>query len=108
MDRAEVRSVVTTLAGFLLARIAEDETTARSAPGYDEDEFWWLPSYAQPDRVLAQCAAKRRIVDEAQEQLAKPGNDPDDGMADLVFDRVLRLLAQPYADHSDYDPEWKP
>ena len=55
-----------------------------------------------PARVLAECKAKRRIVE----------------MADLAHERrletdsalflVLRYLALPYADHPDYDPAWRP
>lgn len=43
-----------------------------------------------PARVLAECEAKRRIVDESRSRLA------------------MRLVALPYADHPDYREEWKP
>jgi len=45
-----------------------------------------------PARVLAECDAKRRIV----ELISSPGP------------QALRLLALPYATHEDYLPEWKP
>jgi hypothetical protein len=49
-----------------------------------------------PTRVLAECAAKRGIV----EQLAGPAGGADAG--------VLRLLALPYAGHTDYRADWRP
>lgn len=49
-----------------------------------------------PARVLAECAAKRRIVAQWQDY---------DGDS-LWGWNVLRALALPYADHADYRPEW--
>jgi Family of unknown function (DUF6221) len=49
-----------------------------------------------PTRVLAECDAKRRIV----QRLAPPADGPDTG--------VLRLLALPYAEHADYREDWRP
>jgi hypothetical protein len=88
-----------TLTEFLLARIAEDERAANadwSNLGYD------------PARVLAECEAKRRILD-----LHRSGEvcDPCSGWlgTDPAADcPTLRLLALPYADHPDYRAaEWK-
>jgi Family of unknown function (DUF6221) len=49
-----------------------------------------------PARVLAECDAKRRIV------------ELYGGWADAVEEHVLELLALPYADHPDYQESWKP
>jgi hypothetical protein len=49
-------------------------------------------------RVLAECEAKRRIVDEFAPRLRMNGD----------FDGLFRALALPYADHPDYREEWKP
>jgi hypothetical protein len=49
-----------------------------------------------PARVLAECAAKRRIVSFAAD-LTEEGTDD-----------LLRLLALPYADHPGYRQEWRP
>lgn len=118
------------LTEFLLARIAEDAAVARAAdqhgpiwqdggPGAIEDartvvasdgalrgsgrgvaevERHALPHVLTwaPARVLAECASKRRIVELADD----PGWD--------LPTEVLRLLAQPYADHHEYHEEWKP
>ena len=50
-----------------------------------------------PARVLAECEAKRRIVEEA-----------DGADAQWWEHRYLLALALPYADHPDYRDEWKP
>jgi len=48
----------------------------------------------QPAYVLAECEAKRRIV----EHLTGPAYDDE---------TVLRLLALPYADHESFQEEWR-
>ena len=53
-----------------------------------------------PARVLAECKAKRRIV-ERYAFLAEYGDDGDARW-------VLPLLALPYADHPDFQEEWRP
>jgi hypothetical protein len=52
-----------------------------------------------PARVLAECEAKRRIVD-------SEGSPYVEGHVPAT--RTLRFLALPYADHPDYRQEWKP
>ncbi|MDQ8040629.1 DUF6221 family protein [Cellulosimicrobium sp. XJ-DQ-B-000] len=126
-----------TLTDFLLARIAEDETTAQDAEpgpwtldrehlpqaiiGADGDPVIraakgdrdWTFQTSQvayhvvrhdPERVLAECESKRRIIEHEE---ARPAKDyrplPPD--ADTP---VLRLLALPYAHHPDYDKAWRP
>jgi hypothetical protein len=120
-----------TLADFLLARIAEDEETAQDATN---DGHRWLveeetislwpddldpasgvmlfPRKAhayhaatwEPARVLAECEAKRRMV----ERLATEARTTAQivSVATLASD-MLTLLAQPYADHPDFRPEWR-
>ena len=48
-----------------------------------------------PERVVAECDAKRRIIQRA----AASAEHMDD---------TLRLLGLPYADHRDYRAEWRP
>ena len=131
------------LADFLLARITEDENTARgSTPGpwrwfpgrgglpaflestgatathWVEGQSLQAPTVVRgrsqntmvrvlgrdaehisawhPTRVIAECRAKRRLVE--------AGRDADDATGDLV----LRSLASVYADHPDYREEWRP
>lgn len=94
-----------TITEFLLARIAEDEAEAAKAGSFtpwdrpfERDDYGHL--LVQPDRVLAECEAKRRIVDRYS------GCD-DCGAGDDPCD-ALRFLALPYADHPDYRKEWRP
>ncbi len=66
-----------------------------------------------PARVLAECAAKRFIVElaESMQKLDELGNGPykNAGAAEAaILGDVLRSLASVYADHPDYRPEWRP
>lgn len=79
-----------------------------------------------PARVLIECDAKRRIVEVVvgswpseyieQQLLTHRGphslTDPETGKVEMFEEwttiRLLRLLALPYADHSDYRQEWRP
>lgn len=106
-----------TLSEFLLARIAEDEGFARAvhANRCDTPAETTLDTMGRPlsptcgcdwhiTRVLAECEAKRLIVyfhpmDENHECLGCDCVDPCP---------TLRAIALPYADHTDYDEEWRP
>lgn len=106
------------LAEFLLARVAEDEVEARKRlhraqrhdltvrdpkhlgqfmPGWHE----WREIEAFAARVLADCEAKRRIVEEFQR--CGPNTVGHIGLLG-----ALQFLALPYADHPDYRQEWRP
>ena len=120
---------------FLLARIAEDKRVATEAAEATGRQQWGpgdLPSSGPPNdgaaehvarhdpaRVLAECAAKLRLV------LACRDTRPDmkflgarpEGLADFPLSPTdqhqlaavtLALLALPYADHHDYRQEWRP
>lgn len=123
-----------TLAQFLLERIDEDEALARQA--WDEDAAGPTPQHDgddqsararhlarhSPARVLISCEARRQIVHNSMDV------DPDQvvelfalepqGSAELpreqtvaemqFFERVLRYLAVTYADHPDYELQWRP
>lgn len=144
---------------FLEARIAEDEATAREAAGFEDTARRWevgqdgnaiepdvaptVWAYAaqhiarhDPARVLAECEAKRRIVDlhqnwpvlvEAEPQMRILHDDPLD-MAVSMSQQfawlteqeyrsrfgdeppttpMLRALASVYADHPDFDLAWR-
>ena len=108
----------TTLTNFLLARIAEDEADARQLVEdlgrWDRERAFNGPDGTQgsivtstlrggafdPARVLAECEAKRRIVQRVVEAMDAP---PDEWTYVILCD-----LALPYADHPDYREEWKP
>jgi hypothetical protein len=125
--------MVPNLDEFLLARIAEDKRMAADAAQQSGTEEWnpedgspagqrnaadHVARY-DPARVLAECSAKRRIV------LACRDSRPDmhflgarpRGLAEFLLSPsdqhqlaalTLALLALPYAQHSDYRPEWRP
>ena len=58
----------------------------------DGDHIWrW-----QPTRVLAECEAKRRIVEQEGWGYGH------------IEQAVLKILVLPYADHPDCREEWKP
>ena len=140
-----------TLAAFLLERIAEDEASAREAGGAEwgswnrswdsgardiasDERLFTVPepmdehiARHDPARVLAECEAKRRIVeihvvgdpDEwAPEQwacrLCQWDEDCDSPKQDHQYGAgrfpcaTLRTLAAIYAEHPDYDEGWRP
>ncbi len=105
---------------FLLARIAEDESVAKgalrkSSYEWSDNAFTEAVELAQgegavkeatehiarwdPARVLAECEAKRRVV-ESVERAMRTGTSG-------LGPSVVRTLALPYADHPDYDEAWK-
>lgn len=60
----------------------------------------------QRTRVLAECEAKRRIVDAAHADYEDSLESGDDTTG--LAEEVLRALALPYSDHPDYDEAWRP
>jgi hypothetical protein len=58
-----------------------------------------------PARVLAECAAKRRIVNAWLLAESYTGSEVNDALFHGL-DRTLRLLALPYAACDGYDPSW--
>jgi len=74
-------------------------------PGDLEDRPGWALA-----GVLADCEAKRRIVERCQQAL-RWDRDAEGSPAERVADHAwstLEDLALPYADHPDYRQEWKP
>lgn len=134
------------LVAFLEARLNEDEAAARKAafgsgewdtsgPGYPEapevrvvdnvrsDLFETSNVFIaehiarwDPARVLAEIAAKRRIMEEFDNARENFRNDPAPGAWESThraderlrtLDLVVRLLAAPYADQEDFDESWR-
>lgn len=98
---------MSTLTEFLLARIAEDEARANHAKWAMQGEWFTtaddkVDEYVcglSPARVLAECEAKRRIVESYAEEYG-----PD---VVRVDHDVLRELASVHAEHPDYREEWR-
>jgi hypothetical protein len=97
-------TVTMTLTEFLTARLDEDEADARGDDGSPTPIGMW-----DPDRVLAEVAAKRAIV-EIHYNGAPEHYTERCSPCDTVNEpcRTLLALATPYADHPDYREEWKP
>lgn len=107
-----------TLTEFLLARIAEDAERAPTRHTllclrmgcetciFDDDEdaiaAERVCTCRYPARVLAECDAKRRIVD------IYAADIPDEwrGLPSRPM-RALASLAALYSDHPDYDEAWR-
>ena len=108
-----------TLTDFLLARIAEDEAAARhwaEAMERDETEARGVPAWVAmaggvviPARVLAECEAKRRIVEEHVQHVSPKGSPLGCGGCERPTPcPTLRALASVHADHPDCREEWRP
>jgi hypothetical protein len=104
-----------TLTEFLLARIAEDEREADQAgsftpwtDAFQRDNYGHLT--VQPARVLAECAAKRAIVEDLKELEADYKVSHSEFTEARRFQALVSVarLAAVYADHPDYDETWRP
>jgi hypothetical protein len=115
-----------TIAEFLLARIAEDETAvlerAHDAPIHRVGCYYynssispwrWTAGCCDCDddgsvarRQLAECEAKRRIVADRM-RIDRSADDSEwaMGYSDGNYDAVYAMAAV-YADHPDYDSAW--
>jgi hypothetical protein len=64
---------------------------------------------ASPDRALADIAAKRAIVAYAPrvDHLVSTIEWEYSSNVDEEGDDLLRILAQPFAEHPDFDPAWR-
>jgi len=96
-----------TITEFLMARIAEDEEAARAA--MQASAQMAHIALHDPARVLAECEAKRRIVDFAlMEATGTATRQLDAGELPERTEWVaVAALAEVYADHPDYREEWK-
>lgn len=125
------------LTDFLLARVSEDEADARKAQedlvrapdglsvrpiGTDPLALAAFDSQSdlswryRAERVLAECKAKRQIVEDALLWSSPQTVGPSRGHArtddyakgvQYAAEIALYQLAQPYADHPDFQAEWR-
>jgi len=100
-----------TLTEFLTARIDEDEEAARdSSTLYGQGSSLYINRH-NPTHVLAECEAKRGIVKyavECEDEWSKRLGDRHGRAEHDASQWAVSLLAAVYADHPDYDPEWRP
>jgi hypothetical protein len=132
--RSAVVVAMSALTAFLRARLDEDERLAKRAARFrwdhPKDAPWkrakllaaqvpgnyieeHIGRFADPSRVLAEVEAKRQVIDLCEGAIEAGEIKPnttwnDDAKGAVVGEAVLRLLALPYASHSDYDPKWIP
>jgi hypothetical protein len=107
------------LAEFLLARIAEDEADWLKLRDGIREEIGNRVIFPDrpggsvtivPAKMLVECEAKRRIVEQYERAFVNRKTHPDDlasAGALLALHGVVHLLALPSADHPDYKPEWR-
>jgi hypothetical protein len=112
---AEKERPAVTLAGFLLARIAEDEDAAsythHTAPfecdivfnARVDPGFGWTCTCGVPARVLAECDAKREIIERWRETARPYADSRQQETHEVLDEEILPLLAVPYKDHPDFD-----
>lgn len=107
-----------TIVEFLLARLADDEAQANidgsaamtgyAWKGYSQDAYDELQrtTLKAAKRLHAECQAKRAIIESVARGL-RYDIACQEGHA-AHFDAVLEHLAAVYADHPDYQEEWRP
>jgi hypothetical protein len=99
------------LTAFLLARIKEDQDAASTVHdgsscdlatrGAVDPVFGWTCTCAWPDRVLADCGARRRLISRLESLQRAPYG------AGFHAREALRDLASVYMNHPDYLVEWR-
>jgi hypothetical protein len=105
------------MVAYLRARYDEEEADARTVQQRDGDELWVLdPQYdhhdhtrvlwISPAHVLADLNAKRAIVAMYEEALTTHAYRKRLG-AGPHTELVIRVMLQPYAALTDFDPRWK-
>jgi hypothetical protein len=107
------------ITNFLLARLDEDETAAEPGDHRDivyvraeRNGFLIGGEAIEQRRILADIAAKRRIVERYQRAMtAAVEYDELEAETEALLAALLWPLwdlAAAYADHPDYDQEWRP
>ncbi len=93
----------TELSEFVLARIADDEATWSGVVDQaGRPDFARLATY-----VVAECAAKRLVVQTCSQQIAR-AVECDATLFASQWEDMLRRLALPYSGHAEYSEEWRP
>ncbi|MFJ4288024.1 DUF6221 family protein [Paenarthrobacter nicotinovorans] len=97
-----------TITEFLQARISEDERSAEAGGYHNGRGVFANDNYGcllvQPARVLAECAAKRAIMDASREDHEDSLTRNDDTIELATI--ALYALAAVYKDHDDYQEAW--
>jgi hypothetical protein len=95
-----------TLSEFLLARIAEDKEDVENSRIGDSPQ-WWMPDQWNRPRALAECEAKRKVVElVAEVQEGRHIASMTSPITQGIGLRILADMGRVYQDHPDYQPEW--
>lgn len=106
---------MSTITEFLLARISEEEAysgnvmlAVHTIGGVPETRYQSIQGW-----VLVECEAKRRIVERVTRAIREAVEETDqqhgwvlDGVVEAMV-ATAKDLAQPYADHPDFQDEWR-
>ena len=86
---------------FLEARLDEDEAESLDSLQHEPYPESWANILAA--RVLLECAVKRKILAHFMrcDEESAPLGAPED------VQPFLFIIAEPYMDHPDYQPEWR-
>jgi hypothetical protein len=107
--------VIESVADFLLARITDDEAVATSVLGwgvYDErpEVKEWIV-LANPTRMLVWSGVRRNLVSlhsSVGADVERDGAEPTcEDCTQPMPCRTLRMLATLYADHPDFQEQWR-
>ena len=103
---ATVQETAQDLVRFLLSRAEEDERELKrlARQGHDVDS---KPAVRSIDRLVADVAAKRRLIGCMQQLLVLRDQPAEKAVRDQAS-QMLRVLAVPYHDHPGYRQEWRP
>lgn len=99
-----------TLTDFLLARIEEDYAKARD-DGADAMTGWQWKHLSKAEYARAQnggIAAAKRLAAECEARLRLVEGAEDEMGLTTAEGWLFPFLALPYADHEDYNPDWRP
>lgn len=94
-------------AGDVVLTVEDNERIVEQAPAIGDDAVASHIARHDPARVLAECKAKRRIVEAVQYLSRLPSHMcmPDVESA-MGLERAMQAMAAVYADHPDYRSEW--
>ena len=95
----------TDLVRFLLARIEDDAAQAKRYGREAANGKTLAPALCSPERIRAECEAKRQVIGTLQQQLVLRDQPFEKAIRNQAI-YMLRAMATPYADHVGYRKEW--
>jgi hypothetical protein len=92
---------MTDIIEFLGARLDEDEAASLDSLEHDPYSESWANILAT--RILLECVVKRKVIAHFKriDRDYAPAGDQD------YMEKFLFIIAEPYMDHPDFDPDWR-